>query len=323
MTRHRKKEKILIVDDVPDNIRILIEILKDEYATIPATSGKMALEKLADAEIDLILLDILMPDMDGYETCHAIRSTQDIDDIPIIFITAISEAMDDAKGFSAGGNDYISKPFTPSTVRARVKNQLKLRRVIRELEELYQIALDSNPLTGLPGNNTIRSRIEDLLKEHAGMVVLYADLDHFKPFNDQYGFARGDAVLTFTADIFKEVMNRITSKHTFIGHIGGDDFVLLIPLEFLDQAVDEIILRFDEGIRGFYDGADLDKGYLVTADRQGELQKFPTISISLAGVNLTQTDFDHYLSVVDTCTEMKKVAKKKPGSVFVYDRRTG
>ncbi|NOX25734.1 MAG: response regulator [Deltaproteobacteria bacterium] len=321
MGNDKKKAKILVVDDVPDNLRMLIEILKDEFATIPAISGKAALEKLENLDIDLVLLDILMPEMDGYETCRAIKANPGSADIPVIFITAVSEVMDDTKGFAAGAVDYITKPFNPVTVRARVKNQIKLRTVIKELEELYMVALDANPISGLPGNNSIRNRIDALIKENAGTVVVYADLDNFKSFNDKYGFAHGDEVLMFTAGVFQDVMKIMPSERSFLGHIGGDDFVMLVPLEFIDRAIKNIIVRFDEGIRRFYYEDDLKSGYITSVNRLGDMQKFPIMSISMAGVNLTGQKYEHYLSVVDTCTEIKKLAKKKRGSSFVIDQR--
>ncbi len=321
MNNDRKKARILVVDDVPDNIRMLIEILKDDFATIPATSGKGALEKLKNTDIDLVLLDILMPVMDGYETCRAIKENPHSAAIPVIFITALSEVMDDAKGFEVGAVDYISKPFNPSTVRARVKNQIKLCSAIKELEELYKVALDSNPISGLPGNNSIRNRIDALILENSETVVVYADLDNFKAFNDQYGFAHGDEVLLFTSAVFRDVMKNLPAEHSFLGHIGGDDFVLLVPLPQINQTIDNIIAHFDEGIRKFYSNDDLVAGYITSINRHGEKQKFPIMSISMAGVNLAQKKYQHYLSVVDACTEIKKLSKEQPGSSFVVDQR--
>ena len=134
-----EKPKILIVDDVTENIRILIEIVKDDYATIPSFSGEEALKKLGQHDIDLILLDIMLPGIDGYEVCRQVKLNPLTAEIPVIFISALSEVMDDAKAFKVGGADYISKPFNPPTVKARVKNQIKLRKAILDLERLNKI----------------------------------------------------------------------------------------------------------------------------------------------------------------------------------------
>ncbi len=138
------KQKVLIVDDAPENLRILIEILKNEYAIIPATSGKVALQKaMADPIPDLILLDILMPVMDGYEVCNRLKENEKTKDIPVICITAMSEVMDDAKAFKLGAADYIPKPFNPATVKARVKNHIKLKNALAKQQKLIRELKDA------------------------------------------------------------------------------------------------------------------------------------------------------------------------------------
>lgn len=141
------KPRILIVDDLPENIRILMELLGKEYATIPATSGASALKKAqAEPLPDLILLDIMMPEMDGYDVCRVLKEKDLTRDIPVIFITAVSEAMDEAKAFKLGAVDYVTKPFHPATITARVKTHLELSRHIKELRH----ALDTvKTLSGL------------------------------------------------------------------------------------------------------------------------------------------------------------------------------
>ena len=229
MAEQEKKPKILIVDDVPENIRMLMEILKQDYATIPATSGEFALEKVLSSPLpDLVLLDLLMPLMDGYEVCRRLKENPKTRDIPVIFITSVSETRDNARAFELGAMDYITKPFNTAIVKARVKTHVNMRRAMLELQRLYKIALDANPITGLPGNNSIRKAITRAFKNKSSQVLIYTDLDNFKVYNDIYGFARGDEVLLTTSAILKEAVLSIdTSGDAFIGHIGGDDFVLM------------------------------------------------------------------------------------------------
>ncbi len=139
MKEQVKKPKVIIIDDAPENIRMLIEILKDDYATIPATSGESGLEKAQIVPLpDLILLDIMMPGIDGYEVCKRLKAIKKTKYIPVVFISAISEVMDDAKAFDLGAADYITKPFYPVTIKARVKNHIKLRKTILGMELLVQ-----------------------------------------------------------------------------------------------------------------------------------------------------------------------------------------
>jgi PleD family two-component response regulator len=146
-TQQHDKYRILIVDDMAENIRILIELLGREYAIIPATNGTAALKKSQIEPLpDLILLDIMMPEMDGYDVCRALKENDLTRDIPVIFITAVSEAMDEAKAFTLGAVDYVTKPFHPATIKARVKTHIELSRHIREL----RYALDTvKTLSGL------------------------------------------------------------------------------------------------------------------------------------------------------------------------------
>lgn len=141
------KPRVMIVDDVPENLRVIIELLKDAYHLIPLKSGKAALEKLnQDPLPDLLLLDIVMPEMDGYELCTRLKSDPRTREIPVIFITAVSEAMDDAKAFELGAVDYVAKPFNPLTVKARVSTHIKLYRTLKELQSALK---DIRTLSGL------------------------------------------------------------------------------------------------------------------------------------------------------------------------------
>ncbi len=182
------KSKILIVDDAPENLRILIEILKKDYATIPATNGETALQKaMADPMPDLILLDILMPVMDGYEVCKRLKENEKTKDIPVICITAMSEVMDDARAFNLGAVDYIPKPFNPATVKARVKNHIKLKnaiivqeKLIRELKDALSNIKTLNGLLPICANcKKIRddkgywNQVEQYIKDHSN-----ADFTH-------------------------------------------------------------------------------------------------------------------------------------------------
>jgi len=139
MKKQVRKPKILIVDDAPENIRMLIEILKEDYAVVPATNGENGLVKAQMTPLpDLILLDIMMPGIDGYEVCKRLKADDKTKDIPVVFITAVSEALDNAKAFELGAMDFITKPFFPATVKARVENHITLYRTIQEMDALIR-----------------------------------------------------------------------------------------------------------------------------------------------------------------------------------------
>ncbi|MBU1233689.1 MAG: response regulator [Proteobacteria bacterium] len=315
------KQKVLIVDDVKDNIKILIDLLKPDYKTYFADNGVKALELAQNKSPDLILLDIVMPQMDGYEVCQKLKSNLRTNDIPVIFISAMSDVGDETKGLEIGAVDYITKPISPVIVKARVKSHLKLREAMQELKRLYNTALDSNPMTGLPGNNSVANRIITALDKRENVGVIYSDLDNFKAFNDQYGFALGDEVIKFTCRIFQKVISELDIKDAFIGHIGGDDFVLIVPSNQIQNTADKIVNWFDEGILKFYLHKDVESNCIQSINRLGEKQTFPLMSISLAGVDLSYHVYTKYLEVNDVCAITKKKAKSIPGSSFFLDRR--
>ena len=316
-----QSQTILIADDSRMNIDIIVEIFKDDYEIIVARDGRQALERVASNPPDLILLDILMPEINGYEVCQRLKADAATKDIPVVFITSLSDKDDESKGLALGAIDYIKKPIKVPIVKARVRNLMKLRAAMVELEALRLLALDANPNTGLPGNNSINKIITETLQNNEAGCMIYADLDNFKAFNDKYGFARGDAVIQFTADILKKAVKANGCDDAFIGHIGGDDFVLLVPCEKNHDVADAIKNWFDQGIIAFYNSEDALAQCIRTSDRQGRSKTFPLMSISMAGVDLANRKFSQYLQVNDACAEMKKKAKEAAGSCFVSDRR--
>jgi len=313
--------KILIVDDEKINIDILMNTLKKDYRIVVAKNGEQALEKIFSDSIDLILLDIVMPGMNGYEVCKKIKANSKSSDIPVIFITALSDEINESEGLDIGAIDYIIKPFSLAIVKARVKNHLRLRDAMKELEHLNKLALDANPNTRLPGNNSILKEIKRCLEMDLPDAVIYADLDNFKAYNDKYGFAKGDEVIIYTSEILKQTLNDENCGSSFIGHIGGDDFVLIVPEDKLDAVTNGIIRRFDKDIKSYYSKEDALKGSITTTGRDGRKTDFPLISISLGCVRLPESSFKNYIDVSDACTEAKKMAKYSTGSSVFIERR--
>lgn len=316
-----KKKEILIIDDSTDAIKVLIKVLTPEFTVYFSTDGFKGIEQAKDKKPDLILLDILMDKINGYEVCKLLKRDKETADIPVIFLTAVSESMDEAQAFSIGGADYITKPFVPVVVLARIRNHIKLTEALMELKRLYNIALDANPITGLPGNNSIKQAINNAIEANQEAFVFYADLDNFKAYNDDYGFANGDKVILFTSSLLQAVMKEFAITEGFTGHIGGDDFVLIIEKSKALDFAGRLIERFDQGIKEYYNDEDRANGYIVSINRKGEETNFPFVSISIAGVDLSQRDYSNYLQVSDICVELKHKAKQTAGSCLVIDQR--
>jgi len=316
-----KKYNILIVDDLNENIEVLFTVLKNDYILTPAKNGKSAIKKAKKLKPDLILLDIMMPEMDGYEVCRQLKADEGTCRIPIIFVTAKGEEADETKGLNLGAVDYIAKPIRPAVVKARVATHLKLVEAMQELKRLYDMALDSNPMTGLPGNISVAKKIKQAIEQKSHVCVIYSDLDNFKAFNDKYGFALGDEALLFTSNVLKDALKAVNIPDAFIGHIGGDDFVLIVPSNKSQAVAHEIACQFDKGIIQFYSPEDIEAKCIQSVNRKGEKQVFPLMSISLAGVDLSYSGYKLYVEVNDACAGAKKKAKQMAGSGFFLDRR--
>ncbi|MFC1848916.1 diguanylate cyclase domain-containing protein [candidate division CSSED10-310 bacterium] len=227
ITEKQVKPTILIVDDTPANIRILVAGLQDDYDIFVATNGPDALEIVtSDSMPDLILLDIVMPGMDGYEVCHKLKNDVWTRNIPIIFITAMNQVDDETKGLEIGAVDYITKPFSMAIVRARIKTHLELKHHRDMLENLSFL----DGLTAIPN----RRRFDQLypkMWEHsvqkgASLAVIMIDIDFFKAYNDNYGHLAGDDCLKCVAQTLNDSMNL---PKTFVARYGGEEFISVLP----------------------------------------------------------------------------------------------
>lgn len=194
-------------------------------------------------------------------------------------------------------------------ITERKKNEL-------ELKKLYNLALDANSLTGLPGNNSIRKRIEEALLNKEDLCVIYGDLDYFKAYNDHYGFALGDKLLIHVAKIYSYLGDELKINNFFLGHIGGDDFVIILPHEFVEKYVRLLISDLEESIKDYYSQEDFSRGFIKSINRQGETEEFPFVTVSLAGLCLKDGKYSTYLEVNDALSFAKKEAKKIVGNSF-------
>lgn len=223
---HESQLMILLVDDAPTNIQILNEALKDDYRLFFATSGKDALRLATESLPDLILLDVVMPEMDGYEVCRAIKGNALLQNIPIIFITAMSQQEDEAIGLELGAVDYITKPFNPSIVRLRVRNQIELKRQRDMLARLSNL----DGLTGIPNRRALDAALEREwrrgMRSLKPLSLIMIDIDHFKAYNDTYGHLAGDDCLRTVSQILQDATERAGD---LLARYGGEEFVAILP----------------------------------------------------------------------------------------------
>ncbi len=228
MQNLNKKEipTILVVDDMSTNLLILSDLLKDEYDVKIAKNGKKALELVhSNQEIDLILLDVMMPDIDGYEVCKELKNNTKTKNIPIIFVTARDNDEDEEYGLNLGAIDYITKPFNKAIVKLRVKNHLELKLKSDLLEELSMY----DGLTHIPNRRFFDKNFEmaykDVTRENHSLALMMIDIDFFKPYNDNYGHGKGDETLKKVAQALTFTLKRPTD---LVARYGGEEFVILI-----------------------------------------------------------------------------------------------
>jgi diguanylate cyclase (GGDEF)-like protein len=281
------------------------------YDVSTAPNGEEALKLLDAMHPDLVVLDVMMPLMDGYEVARRIRRHPANTHVPIIMLTAKSEVEDKLAGFEAGADDYITKPFGPQELLARVR--AKIRRV--------EVDASLSPLTRLPGNLAIEAELRRRIAAGEPFAVLYLDLDNFKAFNDVYGFTHGDEAIQLVASSAVDAVRRRGTAQDFVGHIGGDDFIIVTLPERAEEIAREIIDMFDRDIRKLYNAQDLRQGYIETRDRRGTLNRYPIMSLSIAIVSNEQRSLDNYAQIGEAAAELKRYAKSIGGSVYVKDKR--
>ncbi|NLD50361.1 MAG: response regulator, partial [Clostridiaceae bacterium] len=306
------RKKILIIDDTEFMTKLISDILVNaEYDVVIASNGPDGIQKVREEKPDLVILDVIMPGMDGYQVCKQLREDESNNLMPIIMLTAHDNEDDKLTGLELGADDYIIKPFNGRELVSRVRNTLK--RIDRNRW--------ANPLTGLQGNIEIQTEINQRIAKMQLFSVIYADLDNFKAYNDVYGFASGDRAIKLTADIIVDSVHQFGNQGDFIGHVGGDDFVVVSTPEKAENICKAIIKDFEDKIKTLYCDEDVARGYIVTSNRQGQVMKFPLISISLAIVANETRELISHIQIAEIAAELKKKAKSMPGSTYVKDRR--
>lgn len=274
----RSKFKILVVDDEKSNLDILVHILRPAYTLYIATSGIEALKRVESNAPDLILLDIIMPDMNGFDVLCELKKSDMTRSIPVIFITGLNSIEDEERGFALGAVDYITKPFHHSIVKARVKTHLQIVKQIHTIEKLCMI----DALTDIPNRRSfdkqIRAEWGRAIRDKSPLSMLMIDIDNFKTYNDTYGHSHGDMVLQAISKIFLSSLRRAGD---FAARWGGEEFAVLLPNTALSGA-----LEIAEIIRSRVEAIDI-------SQLSGDPSTCLTISI---GVSATIPSFDSSMS---------------------------
>ncbi|MDR3363398.1 MAG: response regulator [Clostridiales Family XIII bacterium] len=305
-------KKILLIDDSPFFRGQLKLSLSKEYDVIEASTGAEGLDMVMREKPDLVLLDIVMPDYSGFEICRILRESESNNLMPIIMITSQDAQEDVLVGLELGADDYVKKPFNERELLSRIKNIF--RRIDRNR--------NANPLTGLNGNLEIQREITSRITKGLSFGIIYVDLDNFKAYNDVYGFSNGDRIIILTADILRDQVALWGNSDDFVGHIGGDDFIMVTTPDKSVKICEDVIAEFDNKVLNFYNEEDRNRGCITTQNRKGEIDTFPLMSISLAIVTNERRELNSAVEVGDIAAEVKKKLKTMAGSNYFLDRRT-
>ncbi|MFB3925218.1 MAG: diguanylate cyclase domain-containing protein [Syntrophales bacterium] len=293
----------IVLSDISDRI------LKGAYKTAIFSNLQSALDYIYNSLPNLIILDIAQNDPGTISILEYLKEEPMFSRLPVLAL--IPDGFTAADLESLLIEDYVWKKDLEKEILPRVN--LAILRSERNVEV--------NPLTRLPGNISIFRQIQDRLERGDVFAFAYADIDYFKPYNDKYGFSRGDDVIKITGRLIMNIVKSKQPQKSFIGHIGGDDFVFIMDVDLVEDTCREIIGAFDRIIPTLYDGEDRMKGYIESNDRQGTSRIFPFMTLSIGVTDTAAKNYNHYGELTEAASEMKKFAKKFRESCYKLDRR--
>ncbi len=297
------KERILIVDDEPDIANLLRVYFKSrKYEVLVASRGSEALEICRRQMPQLIILDINLPQMDGFDVCRALRENLRTSHIPIIFLTQRDQRSDKIAGLELGADDYITKPFDIQELHLRVQNSLRRA----SYESL------THPVSGLPGSKLVEQQFRELLQQDS-WAILYVGLENFLPFNETYGFVVADDVLRFTALVLTNAVDELGNPRDFLGHTGGANFVVVTTPDRMERLHDEIVARLERDLPTFYTFPDRERGYMELRDANGQITRVPLLYPVVGVLTKPPADFTSVREVSEAMAEARQRASRRPG----------
>lgn len=305
-------QEIYIIDDDDSSIVIFRELFKNDkdirFISVKTQDIDVALKNIPS----LIVINEDAIDRDVVELCRKIRKDEDNTITPVIVVSSITNKEHRIKILQESVEFFIKKPVDEQYLYYTVKNVNRLLSSNRRI----------SPLTGLPGNVQIHAELKKRLSKREAFSVLYLDLDNFKAYNDVYGFLKGDEIIEFTAEtIINLIHNDDGIEDTFVGHIGGDDFVAIVPGTNSEKLCQNILAYFDSSVGKFFTEEDLEKGYIEVANRRGIIEQFPLTSLSIGVVVADVGRFHNILEIGEIGAQVKHVAKSVMGSSYAVDKR--
>jgi signal transduction histidine kinase/GGDEF domain-containing protein len=310
----RTGHRVLVVDDDPTLRLLCRETLEARgLEVLEAGSCREAARTVRERHPHVLLIDVNLPDGDGFSLLESLAAEREREHFGAVFVTAHGRIGDKVRGFRLGADDYLPKPFEPKELAARVEAVLRRRHAARSV----------SPITRLPSGPAIEEEVERRLGARVPFALCYADLDDFKAYNDHYGYARADEVILETGDLIRRVAREAGGETAFVGHVGGDDFVLVTDADRADETCRRVLADFDRLIPLHYDREDRERGHIEAEDRFGIRRRYPLMGLSLVAVWAPPGRFAVHGELARAAAELKKRAKAIPGSVYLRDAPGG
>jgi PleD family two-component response regulator len=290
------KPRLLVVeDDIDIGNMLKIYFSGMQFDVDVAVRGSDALEKTKQVLPHLIVLDIMLPDIDGYEVCRTLRTSMRTSHIPVIFLTQKDERSDKLQGLELGADDYITKPFDIEELKLRVQGAIRRS----ERESL------TDPRSGLPAGRLIEDQLRRIIRER-GWALLDARVNNFEPFKDVYGFVAGDDVLRFTAMLIGEVVDELGTTSDFIGHAGGDNFIVITKEAKADAIKARLKERFDNEVQTHYNFMDRQQGFVNAPSSDGTTVKVSFMTMSVGIVSPSMQSFSDIREITELAAEARR-----------------
>ncbi len=297
------KARLMIVEDDFDISNMLrIYFSGQGYDVEVAPRGTEALEKTRVSMPHLIVLDIMLPDINGYEVCRSLRLSTRTSHIPVIFLTQKDERSDRLQGLELGADDYITKPFDIEELKLRVQNAIARS----ERESL------TDPQTGLPAGRLIEDQLRHVIRRRQGWSFLDIRINHFEPFKDVYGFIAGNDVLRFTAMMIGEVVDNLGTSDDFVGHAGGDNFIVITTEEAANAIRQKLKSRFKEEVLSHYNFMDRQQGFILAPDENGTSQQTPLMTLAVGAVAPSTHIFADIREITELAAEERRKDSSQP-----------
>ena len=304
-------QDIYVIDDDESSIPVFKELFKNDkefkFIGVKTEQIDITLKNIPF----LIIVNEDSIDRDIVTLCKQIRTDEDNQITPIIVVSSNTDKYHKLDVLEQSVEYYIKKPVDTEYMYYTIKNLDRLLKMNRRI----------SPLTGLPGNVQIHAELKKRITNSEEFSVLYLDLDNFKAYNDVYGFLKGDQIIEYTANTILKCIHEQFKENYFVGHIGGDDFIAIVPSLDIDKICQLIIANFDEGVTKFFTEEDLEKGYIEVANRKGIIEQFALTSISIGAVIADKNRFANILEIGEVGAQVKHVAKSIVGSSYAIDRR--